>query len=518
MLENCDIRSATEETTRKRRRVLYPIRAIASTEIAPSAIMRRDTRLAEFATLDSAGLAPTEQDSTGDDRWLPLAEEELENADLLEEERPARRGALLRGALTRGRFRLRRIAVLEERRGVRGELGFLVDGRHPRAGARATAAAGHLDLAAGRVTLSHGPALFAEAMRVGRSGRRVRGPRTDPVRAHPSLGASAGAIDGGAFTWNAGPTIWAFAGVRSEIREPIAGVGLGVSRGRMRGSAAFGAGLPARVGGNDAPDGGGGTAPRPFRCGSITVARQSQGRDWALEALRSPEGHALLAEARGRAGRALLSARWRFRSWKSRKVAAELGAETLGPDSRARVTWRSWSRNAAADDGLLELEASRSRRGAAALRLRVGAAGLGREGNRFTVHESYGLAVATLARDDRCSLAVHALRRGSSNAGSSSSSTTLGSRLDLRAGKLGRHSILVEATRIRKGAPAWGVGLAPSGETTLRARSKPGLWVSARGGFGSRLWRIGYALERGEGPGGTRPWSGSVWLKLDRSP
>lgn len=418
-----------------------------------------------------------EQDSTdGGDTWLPVPEEDFETAEPLEEERTtARTGAVLRGTVTRGQFRLRRIGVLDERRGARGELGFLVDERRFRPGVRLTVGGGRLALAGGRVSVTHGPALFAEAMRITRGGRRVRGPRTDALRAQPSLGGSAGALDGGAFIWNRGPTIWAFAGVRSETRAPIVGMGLGVSPGGVRAAAACGADLGARAAGDEAPDGGGAAPARPSRCGSITVVREARGGNLALEALECREGRALLA------------------------------------------TWRSWSGNATADDGLLELEVTRSRGGTAPVRLRLGAAGLGREGNRFTAVESYGLADATLAGDDRRSLAVHALRRGSRNAGSSASSTTFGSRLDLRVRRLGQHSVLIEATRIRKGASAWGVELTPSGETTLRTRSRPGLWVSARGGFGPRLLGFGYALERGEDSGGARPWSGTLWLRLNRS-
>jgi len=475
---------------------------------------------ADAAVLDGASQAPAEPDSTdGGDAWLPAPEEDLETTEPLEEERaPVRPCALFRAAVTRGQFRLRRIGVLDERRGARGELGFLVDERRFRPGARLTVGGERLVLAGGRVSVTRGPALFAEAMRITRGGRRLLGPRTGTARAQPSLGASAGALDGGAFTWNGPQAIWAFAGFRSETREPIGGVGLGAAWGRTRAVAAFGAELRARAADAETETVGGGASVPPLRCGSITVVRRAQSGNVALEALECRDGRALLAEVGRRSGNGFLSARWRYRSWTARQVAAELSAETIGSASRARVTWRSWSGNATADDGLLELEVTRSRGDGAPLRLRVGTAGLGRVGNRPTELESYGLADATLARDDRRSLAVHVLKRGSRNAGSSASSTTFGSRLDLRMRKLGRHSLLVEATRIRKGASAWGIGLTPSGDTTLRTRSKPGLWVSARGGFGPRLWQFGYALERGEDSGGARPWSGTLWLRLNRSP
>ena len=193
-------------------------------------------------------------------------------------------------------------------------------------------------------------------------------------------------------------------------------------------------------------------------------------------------------------------------------MAAELSAETLGSESRARLTWRSWSNGAEADDGVLELETAGSPGGVAPVKIRLGAAGLGGRGMRAP-RDAYGLVEATVARDSGRSLSVHAVRRGSAAGGATASSTTVGTRLDWSAGSIGDHSLLIESTRIRRGAPAWGVALSPSGDVTLRARSKPGLWVTARGGLGAGPWHLGYALERGEDAAGPKPWSGSVWLR-----
>ncbi|HMI31219.1 MAG TPA: hypothetical protein VK527_05720, partial [Candidatus Limnocylindrales bacterium] len=309
---------------------------------------------------------------------------------------------------------------------------------------------------------------------------------------------SPGAIDGGAVAWRGTLSAWAFAGIRRESREPLGALGLGISMGRTRIAAGLGA------------------AADSARCASISVIRRDPGRSMAAEALGSKEGQAFLAEVAVRGESVLYSARWRYRSWTPRKVAAELSATTLGADSRARLTWRSWSGAATADDGLLELEGTASGRRTVPMRLRLGAAGLGRDGNRAQIREAYALIDATVARDSRRSMAVHVMRRASASALSRASSTTVGTRLDVRAGRLGEHSLLIESTRLQSGATAWGVGLSPSGETTLRTRSKPGLWLTARGGFGARLWHLGYALERGEDSGGPRPWSGTMWLRLDR--
>jgi hypothetical protein len=443
----------------------------------------------------TAGPGPDLGDST---QWLPIPVEDLESAEALEEENPGvRTAAILRGAVTRGRLRLRRIGLRGERGGQRFELGLLLDEGRLEPGARITAANGRIALSGGRVSVSRAPPLLAEALGMTRSGRRVPAPRVGLIAASPSLGASAGAIDGGVAAWRGPAPAWVFAGARGESREPVGAAGLGISMGRTRIAAALGAVTAAR-------------------CASVSVIRRDRGRSVAVEALGSSEGRALLAEVATRGDAVLYSARWRYRSWTPRKVAAELSATTLGADSRARLTWRSWSGVVVADDGLLELEAAASGRGKTPVRVRLGAAGFGRDGNRAQAREAYALIDATVARDARRSMAVHVMRRASARAASRSSSTTVGTRLDVSAGRLGEHSLLIESTRLESGATAWGVDLAPSGETTLRTRSKPGLWLAARGGFGLRLWHLGYALERGEDSGGAKPWSGTMWLRVDR--
>jgi hypothetical protein len=93
----------------------------------------------------------------------------------------------------------------------------------------------------------------------------------------------------------------------------------------------------------------------------------------------------------------------------------------------------------------------------------------------------------------------------------------VGARLDAGGGAIGSHTIVIEVTRLRSGSAAWGSGLSPSGTETLRARSRSGLWVAARGSFGSRDLKLGYALEREETPAGARPWTGAMWLRLGRT-
>ncbi len=326
-------------------------------------------------------------------------------------------------------------------------------------------------------------------MRLTRAGRRVPAPRWGGISAGPSLGVSAGAIDGAAVSFGGRASVWSFAGTRGDgSGEPLGGVGVGITGGGTRVSAALGAIAPAARARTSRPAG---------RFGSDTVVRRERGRVVALEALGGTEGRALLADLEERAEAVLFSARWRYLSWEERNVAAELSAETLGSESRARLTWRSWSNGAEADDGV---------------KIRLGAAGLGGRGMRAP-RDAYGLVEATVARDSGRNLSVHAVRRGSAAGGATASSTTVGTRLDWRAGAIGDHSLLIESTRIRRGAPAWGVALSPSGDVTLRARSKPGLWVTARGGLGAGPWHLGYALERGEDAAGPKPWSGSVWLR-----
>ena len=526
MLDDCDNRPASRVTSRKRRTTLYRKRLPPSREIGcfvgldgsmasllgsyPSAIMRRLVMLACLLGSPSATWANTGADSTTaladsatrGESWLPVPEEDYETLEPLVEERSAvQAGTLLRGSVTRGRFRMRRAALQWRRGGLGGEAGVLFDGARVRPGARLAAGHDRISLAGGRISLARLPPLLAGAMRLTGTGRRVPAPRWGAIAAGPSLGASAGSIDGVALCARGGGALWAFAGARADgTGEALGGVGVGIAGGKTRVSAALGASAPA------APH-------RAGRFGSVTVLRRDRGRSVALEALGATEGRALLAELGARSEAVLFAARWRYLSWEERPVAAELSAETRGPGSRAKLLWRSWSSGAAADDGLLELEAAGSPRGAAPVKVRLGAAGLGGRETRASPREAYGLIEATLARDEGRSLTVHAVRRGSAAGGASASSTTVGTRLDLRAGAIGDHVLLIESTRIRKGAPAWGVALAPSGDVTLRARSKPGLWITARGGFGAGAWHLGYALERGEDAAGPKPWNGSVWLR-----
>src|SRR5262249_40302475 len=159
---------------------------------------------------------------------------------------------------------------------------------------------------------------------------------------------------------------------------------------------------------------------------------------------------------------ALLSARWLYRSWTARKVAAELQAETRGNGVGTRVTWRPWSSGALVDDGLLELEV-RARHTASPFRLKFGASRFPGGGNLAQARDRYGMLECTLAKDAGRTLSAHALRRATGVGGSRASSTTVGARLTLGSRRGGRHSFLVESTRAERTAAAWGLALPPSG-------------------------------------------------------
>jgi hypothetical protein len=245
---------------------------------------------------------------------------------------------------------------------------------------------------------------------------------------------------------------------------------------------------------------------------SVTVARRDRALATSIELFGGRVGRAFLAEAVSRRDAGVLAMRWRYRSWSVRPVTAEITAETPGPGSRVRMTWRSWSAEAERDDGLLEMEWSGRVAGSNPVQVRLGASGWGDRGEDQGARERYGLIDATVARESGRSLSLHALRRASALGAGSAGSTTLGGRLDL-SGRAGSHALLIESTRIRRGAAAWGVALSPSGEVTLRSRSKPGLWVSARGSVAARAWELGYELERGEDRAGPKPWGGSLWIR-----
>ncbi len=486
MLNDCDSRPRTGWVSWKRRTILYPIRGRSSREIAtlvglgPSDNMRRHRLLPRSAWVVAALLAATPgfaggvpvADSASVQSELPVPEDDLETLEPLEEDRSElHAGSIVRWRLTRGALRLRRVAADLDRGGARAGMGLLVDPDRVRPGARLALKHGVVEMAGGRVSLARLPPLLADAMSLTRSGRRVPAPRAGSIGMAPSLGASAGAIDGGAFQASG---LWSFAGVRGESRERLAGAGLRVARRGARASASVGVT---------------GTA----RHGSLTVETRGLG----IEVLAGTYGRALLADVVSRGEGAILSARWRYRSWMDRTAAAELSAASRG----VRMTWRSWSQSATLDDGLLELEWN-----GAPMKVRLGAAG---------DREQYALLDATVAREAGRSLSLHAMRRAARAGGRTASGTTVGARLDVR-GKAGSHALVIESTRIRRGAPAWGVALAPSGDVTLRSRSKPGLTIAARGALGAGRWKVGYALERGEDDSGPGPWSGALWIGRSR--
>gem|GEM_PF-2749942 len=457
------------------------------------------TAWAAQAPADSADAGPALSDSSdaGPDReWLPVPEEDLVNPEALEEDRSRlRKGALVRGTVAGGRFDIRRIALRGEGRELGVEAGFLFDRERIRPGVAIVAGHGRLAVAAGRVSLARLPPLLAEGLGLARSGRRVASPRWGAIAAIPSVGASAGAIDGASATTHGRTALWSFAGAR-PTGEVVAGVGLGVARGRIRASAALG-----------------GTSRSKAGFGSVTLVRRRDGSVVALEALAGTNRRAVLANVSARGEALSIGARWRYRSWTDRKVAAELSAETTGSSAaKIRLSWRSWSTDAVADDGLLELEAAGRCRGAP-VRFRLGGTGFRAAAEASGAREVYGLIDATVARDGARSLSLHALRRAAATAGASAFSSTVGAKLEAGGGRLGDHALLVESTRLRKGVPAWGIALAPSGDVTLRSRSRPGLWIATRGSIGGGSWRLGYALERAEDGGGPKPWNGSVWIQ-----
>ena len=419
----------------------------------------------------------------GTPAWLPVPEEEIESPELLEEAPGVTAGWIVRGSLSRGRLVPRRAAATLGRGKARAECGLLLDRGRARPGVRLDAN-GRAEASIGRVSLSRLPPLLADAMRLTRPGGRVPVPDVTPLGADPSRGASAGAIDGGALVLESrarqGLFLDSFAGVRAEGGGRIGGIGAG----RVRGG--------TRIGAFVAMSGDG------TQVASLSASRRDRSLRTALEVARGSRGCALLGEAMSRGDGTLVSARWRYRSWAPRRVAAEIRAETRGPGARARITWRSWSTDAASDDGRLELDWSGALAGLAPVRMRLGASGDG--GDRA----GYGLVDIPVARDAARALSVHALRRASS--------TTIGARLDLHL-RSGTHGFVIEGTRVKRGVASWGVALEPAGDTALRARARPGLSLAARGETGPRAFRVGYAIERVEDSSGPRPWSGSLWLR-----
>ncbi len=165
MLDDCDNRLASRGSLRKRRTTLYRKQRPGS-----SAIMRRPTPLGAFGGVAmtamaflivaapralgaEVGTAVAGPDST----WLPAPEEDLETLEPLEEEHAVvHAGALLRGSVAGGRFRMRRVGLQGRRLGLAAEAGILLDGARVRPGARLVAERGRVSIAGGRVSLARG--------------------------------------------------------------------------------------------------------------------------------------------------------------------------------------------------------------------------------------------------------------------------------------------------------------------------------------------------------------------------
>jgi hypothetical protein len=261
----------------------------------------------------------------------------------------------------------------------------------------------------------------------------------------------------------------------------------------------------------------------PRLAGSVTGWRRGRWGDLSFEGLARSGGRAALLAVERRRGPIDLEARWRYRSWTPRSVAAELIAQTGGPATRARLTWRSWTSRAAVDDGVIELEAVAARGASGPLRIRVGASGSRGEPSILGTSTRYAVADAVVARDGSSSFALSASRRESTRGRVLTVGDTVGARLGFQGGGFGEHVVALEATRVERGVveatqgAAYGLALTASGATLLTNRSGSGVWMSVRGTVEGLGARFGYALQRVEDGNGAKPWSGTVWLWVGRS-
>ena len=481
--------------------------------------MRWHGRIWRAARVSLGGLAVWSGVSFSEPKaeWLPRVEDDVERPDSLEEAPPVSSDALLlRGGLVSGRFVLRRVAADLRRGDARWGFSALHDREEWRPAA-VLGFGGGREAALGRVSVGGLAALFGEAMRLSRAVPGVRAPRWGAPSLGPALGDSPGAFDGAAIAVKGTAACWALAGRRADGKSRLAAMGVG-ARGRR-------SALAATIGAEESRSGAPAEGGRRARslAASVTGWRRGRESDVSLEALARSGGWATLFALEQRRGPIALEGRWRYRSWTPRSVAAELGAQTGGPAARARLTWRSWTSRAAADDGVIELEAAATPGGALPVRIRLGASGSRDEPSTLGASTRYAVADATVARDGPRRLTLSASRRESTRGRVMTAGTTVGARLGFEGGAYGEHVVVLEATRVERGASgaAYGVGygsaLTTSGATLLTNRSGSGLWMSVRGSVERFGARMGYALQRAEDGSGAKPWSGTVWLWVGRS-
>jgi hypothetical protein len=180
----------------------------------------------------------------------------------------------------------------------------------------------------------------------------------------------------------------------------------------------------------------------------------------------------------------------------------------------ARIRWRSWSgpalpRSTSAsstpeDDGRVEVDLRAGRGGAGAWTLRGGSRPRQADGSGG---ERYVVGDLVVARERGRSLRLTAGRRDAQRDGDWRRGRAIGAVIDLRfrgaprgdsgggSGERAAATLTLESVRADRGTGAYGPGLDVAESGSLRARTRSGVRVAARGWLRLGAWRLGAAVD-----------------------
>jgi len=270
--------------------------------------------------------------------------------------------------------------------------------------------------------------------------------------------------------------------------------------------------------------------------GSVRVRRERQVdrasvERASMEAGAGPKGPFARVGLDTHRGRLRAAARYQFEAWRDRPGMLDLEAASESPGAAARIRWRSWSgpavpRSISAsaspeDDGRAELDFARGagRGGAGAWAFRAGSRPRQADGSGG---ERYVVGDLVVARERGRSLRLTAGRRDAQREGAWRRGRAVGAVIDLRlrgapgaprgdlrgdpgdsddpgqsrgSNEWGAVTLTLESVRADRGTGAYGPGLDVAESGSLRARTRSGVRIGARGWVRLGAWRLGAAVD-----------------------
>ena len=269
-------------------------------------------------------------------------------------------------------------------------------------------------------------------------------------------------------------------------------------------------------------------AERSEYYGSVRIRRERQAdratvERASMEAGAGPKGPFARAGLDTHRGRLHAAARYQFESGRDRPGMLDLEAALASPGAGARIRWRSWSGpavprsiSAAAspeDDGRAELDLRAGRGGVGAWALRAGSRPRQADGSGG---ERYVVGDLVVARERGRSLRFTAGRRDAQREGGWRRGRAVGAVIDLRlraapgaprgdlrggsggsgdSNERAAATLTLESVRADRGTGAYGPGLDVAESGSLRARTRSGVHVGARGWVRLGAWRLGAAVD-----------------------